>query len=185
MYAPKPATHVRACRGGWVGICSDGPVHGLFVDYKHGRGDDPDAREALVSLRITDPSRYAADLCTVSFVVDTGAQTTVIPRHLLPEGWFPRGEARPSVYPYIVGVGGGLVPGLDFRAVVSIDPGGTGFAPLTFNVRKVFVADFDEESEEKHGLLGLDLLSTVVTVFDECHVTFWPNRQPPAQPVRT
>jgi hypothetical protein len=105
------------------------------------------------------------------FVVDTGTDATIVPRKLLPDGLFPRSKAVSGTWIPVVGLAGGWIAGLPFAASLAISPQAPGANGLSFGRLTVVVVD---SWDQNYGMLGMDALRNVVTVFDRDHVCFWP-----------
>ena len=146
------------------GAC--GGIHGWTADYAWiGNKCLP-----LVELSITYRSWGVIYSEFASFVVDSGAEITVVPRigHL--RGAFRRPAEKPLIVADFVRH---PIAGSSFSARLSLSPRHRACKPLIFPQMDVFVAG-DESIE--YGLLGFDALRQIITIFDQSAVTF---HQPP------
>jgi hypothetical protein len=121
-------------------------------------------------LFVVDPSGsgYSAFL---PFVIDTGTSLTIIPRDLLrhPKAF----RAGPRDLCQVNGVNGDPIFGRKFPVALSLSPNRSECPPLIFRDIEVFIPDAANACRIQTGLLGLDALRQVVTVFEASHVTFW------------
>lgn len=128
----------------------------------------PQEYQAVVVLYVVDPSGsgYSAFL---PFVIDTGTSLTIIPRDLLQH---PRAfRAGPRDLYQVNGVSGSPIFGHKFPAALSLSPNRSECSPLLFRDMEVFIPDACNACRIQMGLLGLDALRQVETVFDASHVT--------------
>ena len=181
MHAPTRATQVirPSRRDFYAGVCVSGcPFNGgdgWFVPYRRVR-EFSDAYDAVITLYVQDFS--STFLCTVPFVIDTGADVTIIPRRLMsrPDAF----QTAKAIGPYQVkGLTGKVVIGRRFRASIFIPRLERDVTPLRFGVLKPVVVD---DWEGDYGTLGLDALRRVVMVSDREHVSLWPA---PVSPCKT
>ena len=116
----------------------------------------------LTWLYVTDLSEDATSSGMIPFVIDTGTPVTIIPRTRLPPFAFrPTWNAIYSMR----GFDGPATPGLRFPALLSMAPRRSQCQTLTFDPIEVFIPD--EAGHTQVGLLGLDALREVISIFDE------------------
>jgi len=124
---------------------------------------------AMITLLLQDPGSTYAN--TVPFLVDTGAEFTIVPRGLLRERAFPRDKSTPRYE--VTGLGGAVI-GEGFPARLAILADQPRQPPFDFGTIQIVVADGLRRSS---GVLGLDALRKLIVVCDEDHISFW---APPA-----
>ncbi len=124
--------------------------------------------QALVCLYLIDVSNVARYSTYLPFLVDTGTPITIVPRPILQDSSAFQGHQSHGIRE-ITGLGGRLQRGSRFRAALSISPSDDDCEPFALPGTEILVLD---ESELKHGLLGLDMLHRMVSVFDPRGVSF-------------
>jgi hypothetical protein len=163
-----------------------GALNGWTVPYQqraHAPGVPSDAHRettyrAVVDITVTYPSKTGVLTKPLPFVIDTGTPLTVIPRSLLGGSAF---ESEPgAVHDTVQDASGHHILGRRFWVKLSIRPQHATCNPLEFDRVNVFVPDTDVRLNL--GLLGLDALRTVITVFDESRVIFRQASDPSAAP---
>jgi hypothetical protein len=171
MHAPNHATQVTAParHDFYAGVCQSGcpfnGANGWFVPYRRVR-DFHDAYEAVINLHVLDLS--STFMCVMPFLIDTGSDATIIPRHFLRPGAFEKKSAGPSD---VKGISGNRIFGKRFRAAMHIPLLRHGPEPLSFGELEVMVV----EQRMDYGVLGLNALRRVLMVSDREHVSFWPS----------
>ena len=165
---------------------SCGALNGWTVRYQmrtHTAGSPSDVYHettyrVVVDLLVTDLSRTVAFAQFLPFVIDTGSPFTVIPRALLSSSAF---QSQPGAVHYTIqDASGHPIVGRRFWVELSIRPQDPTCNPLKFDRVNVFVPDADVRLD--WGLLGLDALRQVITVFDQSGVIFRQSIQPLSSP---
>lgn len=172
MHAPNRATQVTAPtrHDFYAGVCHSGcpfnSTNGWFVPYRRA-GNSHDCYEAVINLYVLDLS--STFMCVMPFLIDTGSDATIIPRHLLKAGAFEKKSVGPSK---VEGISGKRIFGQRFRAAMYIPLLQRGPEPLSFGKLEVMVV---EQGAMNYGVLGLNALRRVLMVSDRDHVSFWPS----------
>jgi hypothetical protein len=136
--------------------------HAWRVPYRRVKGYHK-AFDAVISLEIRECGGRCAYPQTVSFVIDTGTDVTIVPRKSLDKNAFA--PTFRTVNREVAGLTGGRATGPSFQAVLSI-PSGCGFKPFDFGKVEIVVVD----NWMGHGMLGLNALRRVLMLSDQRHV---------------
>lgn len=197
MRGHRPAKVIAQMTGWQPGSCEVHGAHpssGLFVRWARALfpGDlVPDAAITQAALTIALRSKtFAQD---VLFIVDTGADHTVIPAHLLGRRG-PRQADSPARRPILINTPGGQsLLGWRFDGSVCLEPPPPKkgqpkkgqpkkdqpkkvqpkkVQPIIFTDLIVRVV-YDGVDKWQYGMLGLDALRQIVTVCDDQSVSFW------------
>lgn len=152
------------------GCC--GRQNGWAVPYTR-RGKGETTYQPVVYLYVTDLSEGATFSAFLPFVIDTGAAVTMIPRALLGDRRAFRSKPVGGVY-RVTDVSGDVMLGRRFLTGLSVTPRRSECDALTFRPLPIVVLDPDPNMHRpiQLGLLGLDALRQVVTVFDLSHACF-------------
>lgn len=137
--------------------CRMGEASGPFVF--HGRRD-----RSYIPIRVTEVA--TGEISDVRFVFDTGAEATVIPRHLLPKRAF---VANGSPWPLTFWARGAGVFGSKHRASLLITCRGSAL-PLG-EVELLVVSA--ESCAQDYAILGVDAMKQVVAVRDREVLSLW------------
>lgn len=178
MYVPSPARELIPPVGLTAGICCPVEVQdkrvGLFFKYRRVPGSRRSS-EVLICLHLIELGKRVRYLGPIPFLIDTGAQATIVPRSILGRQRAFRSVRLPHVA--VEGVTGGIVIGYRQLVALALIPPQLGVEPVSFGELEVVVV---EDWGSDYGILGLDALRGVVMVCDGEHVCFWPHRGRPS-----
>jgi len=168
LHAPGPAIFREPSRQHAPGLCEsdDRERTGWFVPIRKRKG----RRDAVIRLMVQDP--HSSFYAPIAFLIDTGAEQTVIPRRALRgDKWraFQQATSGPS---RVLKSPTGTVWAQCFDATLELRPA-AGDEAKHFSFGTVTTLIPDRWPRDIPALLGLDLLRQLILIADETHVSLW------------